>query len=129
MSLNLLKSFLEDRQINLYYPDIVELIKRRISNGEVDSLSIGNNKFPAKHFVDIYSFRMKYSATSKCSGLNKAIKILKRSKDLLRLGRCNTNNEHIVFFISEDLKRPVALFSINKMELEKNGKPDRSRLG
>ncbi|GEM_PF-4317558 len=118
MKLNLIEILLNDEKIYHVFPDIVSLIKKRISEGEVCSMRVGKRKFSAEHFSDIYSSRLKWIEKKQMlknyDGLEKTVCILSRFEGFLVVGSLDTSREHIVIFFSEDLKEIVALFKVSK---------------
>jgi hypothetical protein len=118
MDLDKIQNLLEDKQLNELFPEIVLLIKNRISGGEICSVNITKNKYPADHFSDVYSNRLKWvekkQMIKKYDGFKKTVEILSHFKGFLVVGSLDTIREHIIIFFSEDLEKIVTLFKISK---------------
>ncbi len=117
MDLNLIQDLLKDKELNQLFPDLVSLIEKRISDGEICSGKISENKYSSEHYLNIYISRLKYAQKKqrvKYYGLKKSIDILSQHKGFLIGGYINTLEEHIIIFFSEDLRKIVALFKVSE---------------
>ena len=108
---------LDDEELSNEFSFVIARAKECINSAKDLLVVVSDNIFPAKHFLDIYTTRMRFMKKNKSIkpiGFEETIRALQDWDGGIRVGYISSEGGSIALLFSGDLAKVVALFKMHK---------------